>query len=91
MIKELPLTELPNIIVQERKREIEQKLYLMWLSHFTVAQLTGVEPKSFEEVLGGIKNTAPSGTSARTKEDIEAEAMRAVERYEKFAGKGGVT
>jgi len=103
LVKELPLTELPNLIEQSRKREIEQRLYQRWSLQATIAQLLNaaagafgggeiLEVKPFAEVLQGVfQGDAPSVQAPKkSAEEIQAEAMAAVKRYEKFArGKGG--
>ena len=98
----MPLTELWSLMEQARKRDIEHKLYLMWLSNFSVAQLVnavggalgsgelmGVTP--FADVLRKPLEEEPKAKPASIKpaEQIQAEAMAAVARYEFAKEKGG--
>ena len=90
MIKQLPLTELPNLLRHAKEKEVQQAAYGMWLSHFTFAQLAGAEPMSFEEMLQGMQEDAPGGSgSIKSAEQIQSDAMAVVERYEKSTKRKG--
>jgi len=61
----------------------------MWLSHFTAAQLTGSEIVPFEDIMEGISADQPKiQASKKSNEQIKAEGMQAVARYEQMKRKG---
>jgi hypothetical protein len=98
VIKEMPLEELPNLIHAIKRREAEQVRLQMWLAHFTAYQVTGFvtgqqEYLTAEQFLAGAGATEtgkePQKEQVRQPEDVQADALAAVARFEKEKGKGG--
>jgi hypothetical protein len=86
LIKELPLSELGELLIYAGKKELQQQIFPLWLVHFLVSKLTNQEAMPYDELLKSVEGPAGGKKDEKTDEEILQEYKRFVQADKEARG-----